>query len=329
MGRAGFRIAVVGATGALGTELLEVLDLSSVPVREIVPVATDRSLGESIDFQGSEYPVETDDSRVTALDLIFLCAPPAVSLEFVHRALEEKIPCIDLSGATSGSDDVPMRVAGYGALPEAAPLIAIPPSPTLPLVMALQPLVADAGVCRVSAMVLEAASAAGKRGLESLYQESLAVFNQQNPPAPTVFPAPVAFDCTTGADDLEPGDSAPREQTLIRNLGILLGADVKVAATLVQIPVFAGLGAVLSIETERDLSPSEAADRLSKAPGVEVWPDGQAGPNTRSAAGRDRVIAGRLRRDPSATRGLQFWLVADPLRLAASHAVQLATLRLG
>jgi aspartate-semialdehyde dehydrogenase len=222
-----------------------------------------------------------------------------------------------------------MRVAGYGALPEAAPLIALPPSPTLALVMALQPLVADAGLCRVSATVLEAASAAGKDGVASLYQESIAVFNQQTPPEPSVFPTPVAFDCNTGADDLEPGGSSPREQALIQNVGVLLGPEVKIAATLVQIPVFAGLGAVLSIETERDLSPSEAADRMSKAPGVELSPDGQAGPTTRSAAGRDRVIVGRLRRDPTATRGLQLWLVADPLRLAASHAIQLATLRLG
>jgi aspartate-semialdehyde dehydrogenase len=300
-----------------------------VPVREVVPIATDRSLGESIDFQGSEYPVETDDSRVIALDLILLCAPPDASLEFVHRALKERIPCIDLSGATSGSDDVPMRVAGYGALPEAAPLIALPPSPTLALVMALQPLVADAGLCRVSATVLEAASAAGKAGVASLYQESIAVFNQQTPPEPSVFPTPVAFDCNTGADDLDPGGSSPREQALIQNVGVLLGPEVKFAATLVRVPVFAGLGAVLSIETERDLSPSEAADRMSKAPGVELWPDGQAGPTTRSAAGCDRVVVGRLRRDPSATRGLQLWLVADPLKLAASHAIQLATMRLG
>jgi aspartate-semialdehyde dehydrogenase len=195
--------------------------------------------------------------------------------------------------------------------------------------MALQPLVADVGLCRVSATVLEAASAAGKAGVASLYQESIAVFNQQTPPEPSVFPTPVAFDCNTGADDLEPGGSSPREQALIQNVGVLLGPEVKIAATLVQVPVFAGLGAVLSIETERDLSPSEAADRMSKAPGVELWPDGQAGPTTRSAAGRDRVIVGRLRRDPTATRGLQLWLVADPLRLAASHAIQLATLRLG
>ena len=329
MGRAGFRIGLVGATGALATEVLEMLDLSSIPVRELVPIATDRSLGESIDFQGSDYPVETDASRVTGVDLLFLCAPRAAALEYVHRALKEKIPCIDLSGATSGSGDVPMRVAGYGALPEAAPLIALPPSPTLALVMALQPLVADAGACRVTATVLESASVAGKGGVASLYQESLALFNHQDTPEPTVFPTPIAFDCKTGAEDLAPGDGAPREQALIETLGILLGPDVKVAATTVQVPVFSGLGAALSIETERDLSPSEAADRLGKAPGVEIWPDDEAGPNTRSATGHDRVIVGRLRRDPSAARGLQLWLVADPLRLAASHAVQLATLRLG
>jgi aspartate-semialdehyde dehydrogenase len=329
MARAGFRIGVVGATGALGTEVLEMLGVSSLPVREIVPVATDDSLGSDIEFQGEEYPVEIDDSRFVGLDLILLCAPPAVSLDFVRRALEEKTPCIDLSGATSGSEDVPLRIAGYGSLPKAAPLIAVPTSPTLPLLMALLPLANAAGLQRVSATVLEAASAAGKDGVASLYQESLAVFNQQTPPAPTVFPGPVAFDCLSGAGELEADGSGPKEVELIRNLGSQLGSHVGLTATVIQVPIFVGLGLALSIETQRDLAPSEAADCLGKAPGVEVWPDGQPGPTTRAAAGRDRVIAGRLRGDASAPRALQLWLAADPLRLAASHAIQLAALRLG
>ena len=110
MARAGFRIGVVGATGALGTEVLEMLGVSSLPVREIVPVATDDSLGTVIEFQGSEYPVEIDDSRLVGLDLILLCAPPAGSRDFVRRALEEKTPCIDLSGATSAADQDHRRV---------------------------------------------------------------------------------------------------------------------------------------------------------------------------------------------------------------------------
>ena len=216
MARAGLRIGVVGATGTLGTELLELLDRSSLRVSEIVPIATDRSLGRDIDFQGSVFPVETDGVRLTGLDLVFLCAPAADALDFVRRALQEQVPCVDLSGATAGTEDVPMRVAGYGSVPEDVPLLAIPRSPALALVMALQPIAAAAGLRRVSGAVLESASWAGKDGMAALYQESIAVFNQQPPPESTVFPAPVAFDCMSGAEELDAEGLAPRESALIR-----------------------------------------------------------------------------------------------------------------
>jgi len=108
--RTGLRIGVVGATGGLGTELLELLDQSSLRVSEIVPIATDDSLGREIEFQGSSFPVEVDDARLTGLDLVFLCVPPGIALDFVRRALHERVPCIDLSGATAG-----LPVGGAGA----------------------------------------------------------------------------------------------------------------------------------------------------------------------------------------------------------------------
>jgi aspartate-semialdehyde dehydrogenase len=326
--RTGLRIGVVGATGSLGTELLELLDLSSLRVSEIVPIATESSLGRDIEFQGSSFPVEADDAHLAGLDLVFLCAPPGATLDFVRRALHEQVPCIDLSGATAGTEEVPMRVAGYGSVPEGAPLLAIPRSPALALVMALQPIAAAAGLRRVSGAVLESASWAGKDGMAALYQESIAIFNQQSLPERTVFPGPVAFDCMSGAEGLDAEGIAPRESALIRDLTLLLGGEVKIATTLVQVPVFAGLGAALSIETERALEVGEAEDLLRKAPGVELAVDTGSLPTTRAVVGRDTVLIGRLRGDPSVERGLQLWLVADPTRLAASHAIQLAVLRL-
>jgi len=328
MARAGLRIGVVGATGTLGTELLELLDLSSLRVSEIVPIATEDSLGRDIEFQGSLFPVETDAVRFAGLDLAFLCAPPAAALEYVRSALREHVPCIDLSGATAGTEDVPMRVAGYGAVPEGIPLLAIPRSPALALVMALQPIAAVAGLKRISGAILESASFAGKDGMAALYQESVAIFSQEPLPEPTVFPGPVAFDCMSGAEGLDAEGLAPRESALIRDLALLLGDEVKIATTLVQVPVFAGLGAALSIETERDLEVGEAEDLLRKAPGVDLAADSDSVPTTRTVVGRDSVSIGRMRGDPSVERGLQLWLVADPLRLAASHAIQLAVLRL-
>jgi len=328
MARTGLRIGVVGATGTLGTELLELLDLSSLRVSEIVPIATEGSLGRDIEFQGSVFPVETDEARLAGLDLAFLCAPPAAALDYVRSVLREHVPCIDLSGATAGTEDVPMRVAGYGAVPEGIPLLAIPRSPALALVMALQPIAAAAGLKRISGAVLESASFAGKDGMAALYQESVAIFSQQPLPEPTVFPGPVAFDCLSGAEGLDAEGLAPRESALIGDLALLLGDEVEIATTLVQVPIFAGLGAALSIETERDLEVGEAEDLLRKAPGVDLAADSDSVPTTRAVVGRDSVLIGRMRGDPSVERGLQLWLVADPLRLAASHAIQLAVLRL-
>jgi aspartate-semialdehyde dehydrogenase len=328
MADTGLRIGLVGATGSLATEVLDCLSLSSLRIAEIVPVATDESLGSDIEFQGSSYLVEADASRLTSLDLMFFCAPAAAAFDYVRRCLEEKTPCIDLSGATLGSEDVPMRVAGYGTVPQGAPLIAIPTNPTLALIMALQPIDAAFGLTRVSASVLESASVGGKAGLAALYQESIALLTQQETPEPTVFPSGVAFDCHTGTDELEPEGCTRREALTVGTLGSLLGQDVKLAATFIQVPAFVGLGACLSLETREQTSLSAVADILGKAPGVDAWPEGEAGPNTRAATGLDRVLVGRLRRDPSSERGLQLWLVADPIRLAASHAVQLAAMRL-
>jgi aspartate-semialdehyde dehydrogenase len=328
MARAGFRIGVVGATGTLGTELLELLDLSSLRVSEIVPIATDRSLGQEIEFQGSLFPVKADEVSLAGLDLAFLCAPPSATLEFVRSALRDHVPCIDLSGATAGTEDVPMRVAGYGSVPKDIPLLAIPRNPALALVLALQPIAAAVGLRRVSGAVLESASFAGKDGMAALYQESIAVFSQGQPPESTVFPGPVAFDCMSGVDELDAEGLAPRESALIRDLSLLLGDDVKIATTLIQVPIFVGVGAALSIETERDLEVGEVEDLLRKAPGVDLTADTDCVPTTRAVVGRDSVLVGRLRGDPSAEHGLQLWLVADPLRLAASHAIQLAVLRL-
>jgi len=328
MAGTGLRIGVVGATGSLATEMLDCLSLSSLRIAEIVPVATNDSLGSEIEFQGSSYPVETDASRLTSLDMMFLCAPAAAAFDYVRRSLKERIPCIDLTGATLGSEDVPVCVAGYGTLPEGAPLIAIPTSPALALIMALQPIDAAVGLGRVSASVLESASVAGKEGLATLYQESLALLGQQEPPEPSVFPGGVAFDVHSGARELDPEGRTRREAASVETLGSLLSQDVKIATTFVQVPAFVGLGVSLSLETRDEATPSEVADLLGKAPGVEVWPEGQIGPSTRAATGLDHVLVGRLRRDSSARRGLQLWLVADPIRLGASHAVQLAAMRL-
>jgi aspartate-semialdehyde dehydrogenase len=327
---AGVRVGVVGATGALGSEVLRALSESPLRVREIVPIATDRSLGRDVEFQGEVYPVETERPTLRGLDLVILCAPAAQSLDYVRDALHCEVTCIDLSGATAGSPEVPLCVAEFG--PDArvggAPVLAGPTGAALAWALVLRPLDERARLRRVTGTSLEGASVGGRGGIESLYAETLAIFNQQEAPEAEVFAGPVAFDCLPAVGELEEGGQTRHETDLARSLGRLLASPVKLGVTAVQVPTFLGHGAALAVETEEDLDPGEAAALLAKAPAVEVWPEGVVGPSTRAAAGRDAVLVGRLRSDPSRDRSLLLWLAADLLRLSAGNAVALAAARL-
>lgn len=326
----GLRVGVVGATGALGGEILAVLDESSLSIAELVPVATDRSLGEEIEFQGRDCPVLAEAPRVGALDLLFLCAPAAVSLEYTREALKASVPCIDASGALAGAPEVTPRVAAFGPLesPEAHPLLVAPPGAALPWALALRPLAEAAGLRRVVGTVLQAASAGGREGIESLYHESVALFNQEEFPEPRVFPRPLAFDCLPAAGEVDETGVSAGERACAEALARLLPGPPRIAMTHVQVPVFVGFGATGVIETERALSPLEAAELLVKAPGVEIWREDPGDLTLRAVAGLEEVVVGRLRPDPSVEHGLQLWIAADALRVAAVNAVQLAVARI-
>jgi aspartate-semialdehyde dehydrogenase len=326
----GLRIGVVGATGVLGSEVLALLEESSLPVRELVPVATDRSLGHEIEFRGEAMPIETGVPKLRGLDLLFLCAPERVSLEYARQALRAEVPCVDAAGALSSSREVTLRVAAFGPSADAqkTPLVVAPPGPALPWALILRPLREAAGLRRVVGTALEAASSGGRDGIESLYQESMAVFNRQDLPEPAIFSRPVAFDCIPATGGVEEICAADRETGVTRALERLLGSDLKFALTGVQVPAFVGLGGTAAVETVDDLDPKRAEALLSQAPGVELWEGEADGLTLRAAAGREEVLVGRVRRDGSVGHGLLLWFAADVLRLAAGNAVSLAVARL-
>lgn len=329
-GGRGLRVGILGATGALGGEVLAVLDECSLPIAEIVPIATDRSLGEEIGFQGADTPVLAEPPRLGSLDLLFLCAPSGVCLEYTRQALRASVPCIDATGTLAGSPELTPRVAAFGPLesPDSHPLLVAPPGAALPWALVLQPLAAAAGLRRVVGTVLQAASAGGRQGIESLYEESVALFNQDDFPEPRVFPRPVAFDCLPATGEVDECGVAPGERAAEQALARLLPGPPRIALTHVQVPVFVGFGASGVIETERPLSALEAAELLAKAPGVELWREDPSDLTLRAVAGREEVVVGRIRPDPSLEHGLQLWIVADLLRVAALNAVQLAVARI-
>ncbi len=324
------RVGVVGATGALGSEVLAVLSESSLEVAELVPVATDRSLGNEIEFRGASHPVETELPDLEELDLLFLCAPTAVSLDLARRAIRAGIPCIDASGALAGSEDLPLAVAALAPPPppEEAELVVAPPGAALAWALVLAPLAVSAGLERVVGVAVEAASWGGRQGIQSLYEESIAIFNQAEAPAPEVFGRPVAFDCIPTLGEVASSGATGPEELLARSVVRLLGGGVRVAATVIQVPAFVGYGAALSVETRAPLDPKQALEALAAAPGVELWRGEASGQTLRAAAGRDRVLVGRVRRDPTHESGLLLWVASDVLRLAAANAVQLAVAHL-
>ncbi len=329
--RRALRVAVAGATGSLGGELLSVLDARRFPVASIVPLATERSRGESLEFQGEIYEVGTEPARLRGCDLAFLCAPPAASLDLLRLALQLSVPCIDFSGALATQPAVPLLVADVAAPAEALrqPAISTPAGVALAWAPVLAPLLRAAGLRRVLGTVLTSVSGAGRLGIEALSSETIALFNQQELPEPPHFGRPVAFDLLPAVGDVEEDGATAVERALAHDLKRLLGDGIGVAVSSVRVPTFAGDAATLWIETEAALDPREARELLAKAPGVELWDLDAEGPNTRATAGRDVVLVGRLRRDPSCERGLLLWLAGDTLRLAAVNGVKLAEARFG
>jgi aspartate-semialdehyde dehydrogenase len=323
------RIGVVGATGALGAEVMTVLDGSRLRVAGILPIATQRSVGEHVAFQGEVFPVEMDAS-LRGLDLVLCCAPAPASLEWVRLALKAEVPCIDCSGALALSPEVPLCLGGEAdAAVAGAPLLASPSGSALALARVLAPLQRAAGLVRLGATLLESSAAGGREGIAALGAESIALFNQQDAPDASAAGRRLAFDCHPALGEVGEGGSTAVEALLVRSLARLLGADLPVAATVALIPTFIGMAASLSIELKAPLDARAAREVLAAAPGLELWTHDAEGPNLRAAASRSEVLVGRLRDDPTRERGLLLWLAADPLRIAAANAVALAELRLG
>ena len=322
----GLRIAVIGATGTMGSDLLSVLEARSFPLAELVPAASERSMGRTVELYGQSITVETELSSLRGLDLVFLCVPGKEALEWVRAALHAEVPCIDLSGAMEGAAEVPLLVANL--YPDPAdllqPVIATPAGPTLAWALVLEPIHRCVGLRRVVGTVFEAVSGAGRAGIESLQAEAIALFGQRALPEPTVFPHGIAFDCIPMVGEAGEGGETEVEGAMVSGLRRLLDAELPVAVTAVRVPTFSGTGASVAVEVAEELSAAELSELLAKSPGVALPADAMPSPTIREATESEMVLVGRIRKDPSSERGLLFWLAADPVRLAASNAVRLA-----
>jgi aspartate-semialdehyde dehydrogenase len=343
MSRRGLRIAVGGATGALGGELLSVLADRRFPVRELLPFATERSLGQEVKLGDEVIPVACEMPSLTGVDLLILCTPCGAALEVVHKALRAGVFCIDCSGALAGSSEVPLLVSELCSPKEVlVPLVATPSGPAFGWSLVLSALREAVGLRRVVGTLLQSVSAAGRSGIEALSAETIALLRHQDPPPSDVFPGPVAFDCFPSAGLAVPvgaevganggaqgeGESVTvSESRLMKDLGHLF-PELEVVVTSVQVPTFVGEGSALVVETERPLSVRDASEAIAKGPGIELWSQSGNPPSMRDTAGRDAVLVGRVRRDCTREGGLLLWIAADGVRLAAANVVKIAETRL-
>ncbi|HWX96310.1 MAG TPA: aspartate-semialdehyde dehydrogenase [Solirubrobacteraceae bacterium] len=331
MSSGGYRIAVVGATGQVGTLMLELLRERGFPAREVVAFASERSIGRELD--GGQRVQGLSDESIQGFDLALFSAGGGTSGEWAPRFAAAGAIVIDNSSRWRMQDDVPLVVAEVN--PEAIGahrgIIANPNCSTMQMVVALKPIHNAAGIERLVISTYQAVSGTGRRAVDELLEQSHALLHHMDISAPQEYAHQIAFNVLPHAGSFAAGeDHTDEERKLMNETRKILGdPSIRVSATCVRVPVITGHSEAVNVQTRDDLSPERARDLLRRSPGLTVVDDpaGALYPLAIDAAGKDSVYVGRIRRDPGHERGLDMWIVADNLRKgAATNAVQLAEL---
>lgn len=330
MGQKSFKVAVVGATGAVGDLMVKVLEERSFPVSELKPLASVRSLGKTVTFRGREIPVEElKEDSFEGIQVALFSAGGSVSKKFAPAAARAGAVVIDNSSAWRMDPEVPLVVPEVN--PEAAlahkGIIANPNCSTIQMVVALKPIYDAVGITRIVVTTFQAVSGTGKRAIEELRNQVSDIVKGREV-SREIYPHQIAFNCFPhiGAF-LENGFSEEEMKMVNETQKIFEDPAIRVCATTVRIPVVYGHSESVNIETGKPISPEEVRGLLQAAPGVKVIDDPSKGgyPVPLHAAGTDDTFVGRIRRDPSVNNGLAMWVVADNIRKgAASNAVQIA-----
>jgi aspartate-semialdehyde dehydrogenase len=325
------RVAVVGATGAVGTVMLEQLRARSFPAQEIVAFASARSAGRELD--GGLVVQELAEEAIRGFDLAIFSAGGATSREWAPRFAQAGAVVVDNSSAWRMHDDVPLVVSEVNPddLAWHDGIVANPNCSTMQMVVALKPLHDAAGIERLVVSTYQSVSGTGMKAVAELRRQARAVLDGQPLGEPQVYAHPIAFNVLPHAGSFADGDDhTDEERKLMAETRKILGDDaIRVSATCVRVPVIFGHSEAVNVQTARPLEPGEARALLAAAPGVTVLDDPASGlyPIATAAAGRDEVFVGRIRRDPSHDSALDLWVVSDNIRKgAATNAVQLAEL---
>ncbi len=322
------RVAVVGATGAVGTIMLEVLEERGLPVSEVVPFASERSVGREL--RGMTVRALSEEA-IQGFDVALLSAGATVSREWAPRFAGAGAVVVDNSSAFRTKPNVPLVVVEVNpeALDGHRGIVANPNCSTMQLMVVLKPILDRAGIERLLVSTYQSVSGTGVRAVEELRNQTHAVLHGSEPPPPAVYPHPIAFNVLGGAGTFADGDDHTNEERkmIFETRKILGDESIRVGVTCARVPVVNSHSESVNVETREELSAAECRALLRAAPGVEVVddPSRNAYPTALAAAGRDEVFVGRIREDPSNPRTLSMWVVADNLRKgAATNTVQIA-----
>ena len=328
----GYRVAVVGATGAVGREMLKTLAERKFPVTEVAAVASGRSAGQDVSFGDKAVlkvkNLETFDFRGWDIGLF----SPGASISAVHapRAAEAGCVVIDNTSQFRMDPDVPLVVPEVN--PQALRLfskrriIANPNCSTIQMVVALKPLHDEWTIKRVVVATYQSVSGAGKEAMDELFAHTKKVFVHEQD-KPEQFTKEIAFNCIPHIDRFMDDGSTKEEWKMAVETQKILDPSIAVHATCVRVPVFIGHGEAVNVEFEKPVTAGEARAALREAPGVEVVDVREDGGYVTQleCAGEDAVYVSRIRKDPTVANGLSFWCASDNLRKgAALNAVQIA-----
>jgi aspartate-semialdehyde dehydrogenase len=320
----GLRVAVVGATGVVGSTMLSLLRERAFPVREVVPFASARSVGRLIDG-GLRVRSLEEEGALEGFDLALFSAGAQTSRRWAPRFVEAGATVVDNSSAFRRDPQVPLVVAEVNPHDLAAHrgLIANPNCSTMQLMVALAPIHAEVGLERLVVATYQAVSGTGRAAVQELEAQARARLNGEPPPPPSVYPEPIAFNVIGAAGSFPPGDDHTDEERkmMFETRKILGDESIGVAVTCVRVPVGTGHSEAVNVQTRAPIGLARVRELLEGAPGVVL----EELPTPLRAAGRDEVFVGRLRADESHPRAFSLWVVADNLRKgAATNAVQIA-----
>lgn len=330
-----FTIAVVGATGAVGTELVKLLEESPIPVSRLRLIASSRSAGRQMQFRSTVWPVEAiEDASIGNFDIAFFSAGGAMSREWAPQFAARGALVIDNSNAFRMDPEVPLVV------PQVNPnmlttrpklgIIANPNCSTIQLVRALRPLVEAFAIRQIVLTTYQAASGGGLKGINELLAGARAVLDGAGEPTSERFPVPLAFNVIPQVGELCRDGVTLEEQKLIHESRKILGApELMLTATCVRVPVINGHSEAVYVEFCERVSPNKVRELLAREAGIQLYDDasGRSYPTPRLLANHGDVHVGRIRASSYDSRGLWIWVVANNLQVgAALNAVQIAEL---